>query len=385
LYTVQGQRHTPLAFAIGARQGRLAILAGVAILALVAGLFLLDVPSLLGGSSDDDTASRSDSAACPAVTDGAKAPLAGLLTVGRPADSSTLDLAGWSINVTWAELQPAAFGPISRPNAIDSAVAEAKRRSAGAECPMGIKLRVLTGTSSPEWAKAVGGAPVPMTLESEAKTGTVPRFWTAEFGRAYADLQTKLAQQYDGVGEVREVVVSRCATFYAEPLLRQLGEGANQAALQRAGWTEDLDKECLRDQLDAHLPWQRTPSSLALNPYQQVYPSGEVIGDMGVPMDAAEQCRQALGDRCILANNSIRWPPFQGRYRRLYDMMKTLGPPLEFQAAAPKRIGDEVETLKWAIELGAGSIEISPILAEREGAALAGAIADWEPIPPPAT
>jgi hypothetical protein len=288
--------------------------------------------------------------------DGVKQPLRGLVTVGDPPSGWADSLGGWSVNVNWADLQPEPGGPIVRPNAIDQAVQTLQ--SGGAGCAQGLKVRVLAGTGSPEWAKGLGGGALTLTLPQENRQGTVPRFWTDEFGRAYQDLQDKLAALYDGTSQVREVVIARCATFYAEPLIRQNGQSENTRVLQAAGWSMEKDQTCLEQQIDAHKVWRRTPSSLALNPYLVDFGEG-VEADLGLPERVARRCREVLGSRCVLGNNSIRTPSPSPAYDELYAMLKQLGGPLEFQTAAPQRIGDPVQTVRRAQRIGAGSVELA--------------------------
>ena len=295
--------------------------------------------------------------------DGVKRPLRGLITIGEAPAGWADVLGGWSVNVDWADLQPEQGGPIVRPNAIDQAVQTL--RAEGGGCARGLKVRVFAGTGSPDWAKDLGGGALSLTLPQEGRQGTVPRFWTDEFGRAYQDLQDKLAAIYDGTRQVREVVISRCATFYAEPLIRQNGQSENTRVLTAAGWSMQQDETCLEQQIEAHRVWRQTPSSLALNPYVVDFgEGGGTAPDLSLPEKVARRCREVLGDRCVLGNNSIRTPSLSPAYDQLYAMLKSLGGPLEFQTAAPQRIGDPVQTVRRAQRLGASSVEVVPGLLQ---------------------
>src|SRR5205814_8510894 len=70
-------------------------------------------------------------------------------------------------------------------------------------------------------------------------------------------------------------------------------------------------------------------------------------------------CRAVLQNRCVLENYSIRYPLSKDPYPAMYDAMHALGPTIDFQTAAPERIGDWEQCLQWAIAQGASSIELN--------------------------
>ncbi|HEY3056031.1 MAG TPA: hypothetical protein VGK31_08895 [Thermoanaerobaculia bacterium] len=67
-------------------------------------------------------------------------------------------------------------------------------------------------------------------------------------------------------------------------------------------------------------------------------------------------CRQSIGKRCIFDNHDLDTKPAKP-VLPIYDAMKRLGGPIEFQtgAATPK---DFEGTIKYGVSLGAGSIEL---------------------------
>jgi hypothetical protein len=268
----------------------------------------------------------------------------------------TNTLHSFVVSAYWSDLQPEAGGPIAHPNAIDDAIAAV--RTGSERKPSRLKVRIFAGIYAPEWAKTLGGAPFTIQDPASGRGGTVGRFWTSEFGDAYAALQRELAATYDDVPEIAEVTVSRCTTVFAEPFLRQITYSGAPDAYLDAGYTRAADERCQREEIDAHDVWKRTRSGLALNPYQFVGPErrGYVDGDVTTAM--MRYCRDTLGPRCVLENNSIRWPPQGQRYTAMYTAMKDFGPPISFQTAAAARIGDPVETVRWAIRFGAGAVEL---------------------------
>ncbi len=259
-------------------------------------------------------------------------------------------VAGYVVSVGWAELQPTAGGPLAAANPIDQAIASARARH------LQLKLRVLAGTSAPDWAKRLGGDPV-RVVDAYGHSGTVGRFWTTAFGQAYLDLQQRLAARYDRVPEIAETQITRCTTFFAEPFLRQGRNPSTIRNLVRAGYTAAADEACQREQVDAHAVWSRTRSGLSFNPYQRVE-GGQVKHDEAFTEQMMRYCRSKLGAACVLENHSIRTTG-QGRlYQQMYQAMRSLGGAIGFQTASPNRIGSLLGTLDWAISQRASSVEL---------------------------
>jgi hypothetical protein len=289
-----------------------------------------------------------------------KPPVQGLLDRHQfPAPGYTGALRAFVVNTTWASLQPTAGGPIVRPNDIDRAIEQA--RNSG----MMLKLRVRAGIDAPEWAKRIGGSPIPVyyteaTVRSAGQlAGTIGRFWDSRFGAAYADLQAKLAALYDSVPEIRQTVVSRCGTIFAETYLRNTGDARNVRGLLAAGFTRAADERCHNEQMRAHLVWQRTRSGVAFNPYQAIQPDGEKLTDLPYTLAQMNHCRGVLGARCVLENYSLSSERVSvPDYAEIYDKMRQLGPPYDFQTATRGKIGSYQQVLDWAAAFGASSVEL---------------------------
>lgn len=287
-----------------------------------------------------------------------KPPLSGLLDRDGPPPKGLRKLVrSYVVNVRWKSLQPSPGALTTR--ALDRALRVAKNRSSR------VKLRIMAGIHAPDWAKQLGGPPVRLTDPHDNQTGDVPRFWTPEFGAAYADLQQLLAARYDDRSVVAEVVVSRCSTFYAEPFVRQTSRAGNREALLAAGYTRAADKQCHREQVTAHRVWKRTRSGLAFNPAQFVTASGGRTVDDRFTAAMMRHCRDQLGSRCILENNSIRSPirsldpnPKRPHYQRMYRAMVRHHPARAFQTATAARLGKCAKTLGWAVERKARYVEL---------------------------
>ena len=275
-----------------------------------------------------------------------------------PAQYVGTAVRGWVVKTYWKDLQHAAGGPLTPNNAIDQAVAAARALNAAHPgLNLGLKLRVYAGIYAPDWVKALDGGPVSVVDPQDKEQGTIGRFWTEDFGKAYEDLEQKLAAQYDAVPEVREVVISRCTTFFAEPFIRDKGDKGSVANMLAAGFSAAADQTCHTEEIDAHKVWAQTHSDVDFSPYQNIERHGVRSVDEGFTESMMDYCRTYLGARCVLENNSIR-TPVQANYAAMYDRIKQLGPAISFQTANPNKIGDLLATLTWAAQQGANSVEL---------------------------
>jgi hypothetical protein len=292
-----------------------------------------------------------------------KRPLAGLVDRnGEPPSTFWPVIRSWVVDVGWRDLQPNAGGPIAADNPIDQAIAEV--RKINLEHPglnMRLRLRVFAGRYAPDWAMNLDGSPFNMTDTFDKKTAVVARYWMPGFGKAYDLLQQELAARYDGVPEIAENVMSRCTSFYPEPLIKGISIPSNRQTLLANGYTAALDMQCQKDQIDAHKVWRQTPSGMAFNPYQRIDSDGSGHVDEAATEVLMAYCRTELGTRCILENYSIRAPieRLGAAYGTMYAAMKQMGPPIAFQTAVDARIGDIGATLQWAaFQMNADSVEL---------------------------
>jgi hypothetical protein len=276
---------------------------------------------------------------------------------GVPPLAYVQSLAGFVVNVHWSALQPAQGGPLAPDNAIDQAITTVRTLNSTYHLDLGLKLRVLAGVWAPNWAKDLDGQPIQLINPQNGAEGTIGRFWSSAFGLAYDQFEGLLAAKYDNVPEVSEVTITRCTTFYDEPLIRDSGYKPNDTALLAAGFTVAADENCQRQEIDEATVWQHTHSDLAFNPYEVVNAEGFVSTDEPFTESLMEYCRQVLGTACVLENNSLRDPPLQG-YLTMYASMEALGQPLAFQTATASRVGSLDNTLTYALGLGADSVEL---------------------------
>lgn len=267
------------------------------------------------------------------------------------------DLSGWVVNATWAQLQPEQGGAIASNNPIDQAIALIRSNPAYAH--MHLRLRVTAGVGAPAWVKSLGGAPVYIFNTQDSVGGTVPRFWTTPVEQAYASLQTSLAAEYDNDPEIEDVSITGCMTMYAEPLIRETSSPGTIKNLLAAGYTAAADEHCQDEEIVAHEAWTNTHSSLAFNPYQVINANGSFSVNEAFTQGLMGYCRQVLGARCTLGNDSIRTPSNLGpNYPAMYAAIHAAGPTSFFQTATAARVGSLQSTILWAIAQGASDVEL---------------------------
>jgi len=286
---------------------------------------------------------------------------------GMPPSTQWAAIDAFVVTATWAQLQPTPGAPLTADNPIDQALAAV--RAPGGPSNMKLKLRVMAGINAPDWAKRLGGNPVSMLYGN--KTVTVGRFWTAPFGQAYQDLQSKLAARYDGEPEILQTEMSRCTTVFTESYWRQWQKDANRSSFLAAGYTTEADDQCHTEEIWTHTVWPRTRSGLAFAPFWRLMPDGSTRYDEPYTETMMRYCRTVLGAQCVLENYSLRWPLLSGPYDQMHATMKALGPPLAFQTANAAKVGDWDAALNWAADIGTNSVELNMTYPTYDPAVLA--------------
>jgi hypothetical protein len=333
-------------------------------IALVSGLLSLATLVACSGPSRPAGPTVTSPSGAPTTTgtaQGVKPVIRGLVDrQGEPAKNMLSVVHAYVVKVNWADLQPTPFGPIAADNAIDKAIARVRMpdyRAVG----MVLKLRVFAGIGAPDWVKTLGGAPIAYNDNqpgASVEGGTIGRFWTADFGRAYDDLQAKLAAKYDGVPEVRELTVSRCSTIFDELFVRQPGDQQNSSGLLGAGYSQAADEQCIQQAIQAHTVWKNTTSDIDFSPFPSVA-DPSAAPDLAFTERVMQTCRSVLGARCGLQNNALSTDKLANTtFTSMYAAMTTLGPPIMLQTAAAKRIGDPQQVLDAAVSIGANSVEL---------------------------
>ncbi len=301
----------------------------------------------------------------------AKPPLHGLLSMGaykfvvRSEDQvNSLEalnakpgiFGGIVILASWREMQAGPNAGITENNAIDKGlelVREYNRRNP--QKPLGVKLRIWGGFVAPDWAKQIGG---PIIHVVHKKPRTIGRFWSPEYRKAWRHFQEMLAAKYDNDPLVREVAMTSCMSFTAEPMFLP-GEPAVAEPLTAAGFKPFQFKKCLMEGLDDYAAWQETNIETPLNPIHM--PLGNPKGDHAFTEQYMKKCRKMYGSRCIFDNHDLDTTPAKA-VLPVYDAMKKMGGPIEFRRARRlRRTSKEPSATASALaQARSSSIRISP-------------------------
>jgi len=300
--------------------------------------------------------------------DPVKPPLRGLISmgaykfVGQGGDPvNTLDqlnakpgiFGGIVIVATWQQLQPTPTSTLADGNAIDQALAEVRAYNAqNPGKPLGVKLRIWGGFEAPDWAKQLGGPAIETVHNGKART--IGRFWSPEYRRAWAKLQAMLAAKYDDRPLIREVAMTGCMSYTAEPFFLPTNDASVMGPLQAAGYSDAANRECLQQGVADYAPWKRTRIVLAVNPFYGT--GGAPMGDAQFTIGVMRACRQAIGARCVLDNHDLDAAPPRA-VLPLYAEMTNLGPEIEFQTFR-ENPADFEGTIAKGVALGASSIEL---------------------------
>jgi hypothetical protein len=160
-----------------------------------------------------------------------KPPIRGLVSMGAyrfvgqggdpvntlaPLNAKAGIFGGLVIIASWKQLQPTPTSELGDDNVIDRALADVRAYNARNPAkPLAVKLRVWGGFEAPDWAKQLGGAPI--ATEHNGKQRILGRFWSDAYRQAWARLQVRLAAKYDALPLIREVAITSCMSYTAEP------------------------------------------------------------------------------------------------------------------------------------------------------------------------
>jgi hypothetical protein len=296
-----------------------------------------------------------------------KPPIRGLVSMGafkfvgsggdpvntlEPLNAKPGIFGGLVVIASWAQLQPEATSKISDGNVIDQAMADVRAYNAKhAEKPLAVRLRVWGGFKAPPWVLNLGGPPIKAVHNN--KNRRVGRFWSREYREAWARLQEQLAAKYDSWPLIREVSVTSCMSFTAEPFFVPT-EDSVQMPIREAGFSEEPYKECLQHSLDDYAGWKSSRLVLSVNPLRTKLDQGP--GDPAFTMDIMRDCRKRLGVRCVFDNHNLD-TKLPRPLLPLYALMKELGPEIAYQTGGTNP--DDFEgTIKMGVAHGATSIEL---------------------------
>jgi hypothetical protein len=295
-----------------------------------------------------------------------KPPISGLVSMGAykfvadggnpintlaPLNAKPGIFGGLVIVATWNQLQPTPNSQIGDNNAIDQALAQvATYNTQNPDRPLAVKLRVWGGFVAPQWAMQLGGEPI--QAEHSGRNRTLGRFWSAAYRQAWSGLQQQLAAKYDSEPLIREVSITSCMSFTAEPFFLPT-ESSVATPLLGAGYTDAAYRQCLAQAVADYAPWKASRLVFALNPF---YGLTLTTGDIAFTEQVMRACRQAVGRRCVFDNHDLDANP-PTTILPIYALMRKMGPEIEFQTFH-ETPADFEGTIRKGISLGASSIEL---------------------------
>lgn len=295
-----------------------------------------------------------------------KSPLHGLVSMGayrfvgsggdpvntlEPLNAKPGIFGGLVVIASWKQLQPTAASDFDH-SVIDKALAQVRAyNERNPHKPLGVKLRIWGGFEAPDWAKAIGGDPIQTVHKN--KNRTVGRFWTVPYRQAWARLQQQLAGRFDKWPLIKEVSITQCMSFTAEPFFSP-SEDSVMKPLRAAGFTDAAYKNCLSNAVADYAPWKESRLVFAVNPLRTGL--GQGPGDFAFTEQVMLNCRKAIGRRCVFDNHDLDTKLAKPLYR-IYAYMKQLGPEIEFQTG-PTTPKDFDGTIKMGVSYGASSIEL---------------------------
>jgi hypothetical protein len=294
-----------------------------------------------------------------------KGPIRGLVSMGayrfvgyggdpvntlEPLNAKPGIFGGLVVIASWKQLQPTPNSEIGPDNVIDRALADVRAyNERNPQKPLAVKLRVWGGWAAPDWAKSLGGPPVETVFNDKPRI--VGRFWTPAYRQAWARLQEQLAQRFDKRPLIKQVAVTSCMSYTAEPFVVPLEVIGR---LRGAGFTDAAYRDCLAHAVADYAPWQHSRLVLSVNPLRTA--AGQGNGDQVFTEGLMRDCRPAVGRRCVFDNHDLDVNLPKPLYR-IYATMKQLGPEIEFQTW--RKTPDDFDgTIKLGVSYGASSIEL---------------------------
>lgn len=300
-----------------------------------------------------------------------KLPIRGLISMGAykfvgaggdpvntltPIEKKRGIFSGIVIVATWAQLQPTPGAQIADGNVIDQALDKVRGyNKRNPQNPLAVKLRIWGGWAAPDWAKSIGGG-TPINTTHNNKPRTMGKFWSPPYRKAWAALQTQLAERYDNHPLIREVAITSCMSYTAEPFFLPVNEPLVMNPLIANGYTGAAYRFCLSNAINDYAAWKRARLVFPFNPLRAEPTQNPGKGDAAFTEQVMLACRTAIGVRCVFDNhdldNNLAVP-----LRPIYAYMKELGPEIEFQTAcaSPAHL---IETVRFGAYYGATGIEL---------------------------
>lgn len=310
----------------------------------------------------------------------------------------------------WSKLQPTPNGPIDTTGTGPGTWSQLKT---ALRYGVDVRVRVHCGDEAPAWAKSLGGDPLTLVLTEESgddgsETFTCGRWWTQEYLSGWGQLMEKLAPLLEGQERVKEIASHPATTVYAEPFQRGTRGVTSKATgmtnvevIYRAMKQTDPDGAQVETsgglvvgpaKLDAaailwpttrweSFGWETTRYYLPFNPFQQwrvitesPFTYTAIADPGGWTQTAIAQVVESMGDRVVIANNSLRVPlsVLGGKY----TVMVAAFPDdalTGFQTATQERLtaayrtvvptATDTQALHATLDVGLGIVSTSPSTA----------------------
>jgi hypothetical protein len=291
------------------------------------------------------------------LAEGIKGPIRGLVSMGayhfvgsggdpvntlEPLNAKAGIFGGLVVIASWKQLQPTPNSEIGDGNVIDQALAQVRAyNERNPHKPLAVKLRVWGGFEAPDWAKHIGGAPIATVHKNKHRT--VGRFWSPAYRHAWAQLQERLAARFDTRPLIKEVAITQCMSYTAEPFFVPI-EDTVMKQLRANGFTDAAYKECLAHSVADYAPWKESRLVLSVNPLRTAL--GQGPGDPAFTERVMHNCREAIGRRCVFDNHDLDTNLARPLYR-IYAYMKQLAP-RSSSRPAPRRPRISRARSRWA-------------------------------------
>jgi hypothetical protein len=266
-------------------------------------------------------------------------------------------LQGVVILATWRDLEKSATSGLTENNQIDQGLAEVRKyNQENPKNPLAVKLRVWGGFWAPQWVMDESGGALarsrarhrPEEAQGRSRLGEV-------VSQALGAPQELLAAKYDGETLLREVAVTSCMMFTAEPFSIDTHDVA-LGPLRKAGMTDKNYKACLDGIVDDYKPWVSTRFETPLNPFR-LTDGDKVEHDLQFTLDWMKTCKTKEPERCVFDDHDLDNKGMNKQLESIYDAMDKSKMEVEFQTG-PEMPEDLEGTIALGVSKGATSIEL---------------------------
>jgi hypothetical protein len=295
-------------------------------------------------------------------------------TIGNVAHFPGL-FAGIVINAAWKDMQSQPKGTVDF-SRIEAALTQIRAyNEAHSDAPLGVNLRIFAGNQAPLWAKQIAGGPVSMFRNPQGChpgpcPTTIGKVWHADYISAWRVFQQAVAAKYDAEPLIRAVSITSCATQTDEPFVPSIDPAARENLIA-AGYSDAAGKACLMGAIEDYAAWKRTPINFTFNTFNLI--SREPVRGMGrgtrrtnpagndplFSVSVMRACRNALGDRCILANHALG-AEMPEQVAEIVKAIAEMGGPIYYQTESPARMGGWEATIAVGVRYRATAIELWP-------------------------